>query len=315
MYSWKQYQQAAEEIAAGLRALGIGKGDVVALNSETRLEFYIADLGIMANGSVAAAMYPSYPPEGPGPNARRCGRTRRVRRRPEDARDAAGARWSIGFCLPGRREGAMTLAELRENGRGEMAARSAVCSARLRAEVQPSDIAILYLTSGATGEPKMALVTHQAIVSNLDMGPSVLPHRAGGRHGGVSAFGAYRAARRDRTAAAALRHAGDVLREPDEAAAGYPQGAADDAAGSAAHVGAHLFHDLHGAAQAPGAARKAFYAALGLGLAAARYRREGKKVPGRIRVPLKLADRLMFRKVRGALRRADSRGGLRRRAA
>ena len=33
------------------------------------------------------------------------------------------------------------------------------------------DHAILYLTSGATGEPKMALVTHQAIISNLDMAP------------------------------------------------------------------------------------------------------------------------------------------------
>ena len=56
-----EYRDAAEEIAAGLRALGIGKGDVVALNSETRLEFYLADLGIVTNGSVAAAMYPSYP--------------------------------------------------------------------------------------------------------------------------------------------------------------------------------------------------------------------------------------------------------------
>jgi long-chain acyl-CoA synthetase len=61
VYSWNQYRAAAEEIAAGLRALGIGKGDVVALNSETRLEFYLADLGILANGSIAAAMYPSYP--------------------------------------------------------------------------------------------------------------------------------------------------------------------------------------------------------------------------------------------------------------
>ena len=31
------------------------------------------------------------------------------------------------------------------------------------------------MTSGATGEPKMGLVTHRAIVSNLDMGPAVSP--------------------------------------------------------------------------------------------------------------------------------------------
>ena len=48
----------------------------------------------------------------------------------------------------------------------------------------------------------------------------------------------------------------------------------------------------------PAAARKAFYGAFGLALAAARYRREGKRVPWRIRVPLAAADRLMFRKIR-----------------
>ena len=60
VYSWNQYKRAAEEIAAGLRSLGIGNGDVVALNSETRLSF-TADLGILTNGLIAAAMYPSYP--------------------------------------------------------------------------------------------------------------------------------------------------------------------------------------------------------------------------------------------------------------
>ena len=48
----------------------------------------------------------------------------------------------------------------------------------------------------------------------------------------------------------------------------------------------------------PAVARKAFYGALGLALAAARYKRQGKPVPARIRVPLKIADRLFFQKVR-----------------
>src|SRR5215469_6800669 len=59
--NWIEYRAAAEEIAAGLRTRGLRKGDIVALDSETRLEFYLADLGIMANGSVAAALYPNYP--------------------------------------------------------------------------------------------------------------------------------------------------------------------------------------------------------------------------------------------------------------
>src|SRR5437016_903428 len=62
-YTWQEYREAALEIAAGLRALGIQKGDIVALDSETRAEFYLADIGVMANGSIAAALYTNYPAE------------------------------------------------------------------------------------------------------------------------------------------------------------------------------------------------------------------------------------------------------------
>src|SRR5580704_3598047 len=60
-YSWLEYQRAAEEIACGLRQTGIRKGDTVALHSETRAEFYLADLGVLSNGSIAAALYTTYP--------------------------------------------------------------------------------------------------------------------------------------------------------------------------------------------------------------------------------------------------------------
>src|ERR1700693_2580908 len=60
-YSWIEYRQAVQEIACGLRRLGIGRGEVVAIHAETRAEFYLADLGIMTNGSIAAALYTTYP--------------------------------------------------------------------------------------------------------------------------------------------------------------------------------------------------------------------------------------------------------------
>src|SRR5580693_7791217 len=60
-YSWIEYKSAVQEIACGLRKLGIGRGDVVAIHAETRAEFYLVDLGIMANGSIAAALYTTYP--------------------------------------------------------------------------------------------------------------------------------------------------------------------------------------------------------------------------------------------------------------
>src|SRR5438128_7010664 len=60
-YTWQEYRDIVLEIAAGLRALGIQKGDIVALNSETRAEFYLADIGVMASGAISAALYTSYP--------------------------------------------------------------------------------------------------------------------------------------------------------------------------------------------------------------------------------------------------------------
>src|SRR5580704_18411817 len=60
-WTWREYADSAREISAGLRATGVAKGDMVALASETRAEFYLADLGVMACGAIAAALYTSLP--------------------------------------------------------------------------------------------------------------------------------------------------------------------------------------------------------------------------------------------------------------
>ena len=46
---------------------------------------------------------------------------------------------------------------------------------RIRSQFDNSAAAVLYMTSGATGEPKMGVVSHRALVTNLDMAPTVLP--------------------------------------------------------------------------------------------------------------------------------------------
>ncbi len=296
-YSWKQYRQAVEEIAAGLRTLGIGKGDVVALNSETRLEFYIADLGIMANGSIAAAMYPSYPPKDLVRTLAAAGACAAFVEDPktlEALREAPMRHWIL---LTGEAPGAITLASLRERGRAELA-RDPHLGERQRAEVSPSDTAILYLTSGATGEPKMALVTHQAIVSNLDMGPFVLP--LGPQDSTVAFLPSAHIAQRVVIELLPIRLGMPVtffeslMKLPQDIRKVRP---------TILLAPPRMWERIYSTIctelrKRPAPARKAFYGALALSLAAARYRREGRKVPLHIRVPLKLADRLMFRKVR-----------------
>ncbi len=296
-YSWKEYQRAAEEIAAGLRSLGIGKGDVVALNSETRLEFYISDLGIMANGSVAAALYPSYPPKDLVRTLTMAGAKAAFVEDPKTLETLRAAPVHHWFLLTGQAPGALTLDELRAKGRAEMT-RDPLYLSRLKTEVKPSDIAILYLTSGATGEPKMALVTHQAIVSNLDMGPAVLPI---GPHDSTVAFlpSAHIAQRvviellplrcgmPVTFFESLLKLPGDIRKVRPTIMLAPPR--------MWERIYSTICTELR---KKPAAARKAFYGGLGLALAAARYRREGKTVPFHIRIPLKLADRVLFSKVR-----------------
>ena len=45
----------------GLSALGLQKGEIACILSETRAEFYLVDLGIMGAGGVSAALYTAYP--------------------------------------------------------------------------------------------------------------------------------------------------------------------------------------------------------------------------------------------------------------
>ena len=296
-YSWKQYRQAAEEIAAGLRSLGIGKGDIVALNSETRLEFYIADLGIVTNGSIAAAMYPSYPPQDLIRTLEAAGACAAFVEDPKTLAALRQATVKHWILLTGSAPGAITLDELRRKGREALESDTGLLP-RLIAETAPSDHAVLYLTSGATGEPKMALVTHQAIVANIDMGPAVLP--IGPDHATVAFLPSAHIAQRVVIEFLPLRmgmavdFAESLMKLPQDIRRVKP---------TILLAPPRMWERIYSTIctelrKKPAAARKAFYAALGLALAAARYRREGKSVPWRIRAPLKLADRLMFRKVR-----------------
>jgi long-chain acyl-CoA synthetase len=298
VYSWNQYKSAAEEIAAGLRSLGIGKGDVVALNSETRLEFYLADLGILANGSIAAAMYPSYP----APELVRTIRTAGARavfvEDPKTFKALRGAPIDHWILLTGEAEGALTLEQLRAQGRAAQAADPGLM-ARIRSEVSPADHAILYLTSGATGEPKMALVTHQSVVSNIDMGPAVLP--MGPEDATVAFLPSAHIAQRvvieflPMRCGMAVTFFESLLKLPNDIRKVRP---------TILLAPPRMWERIYSSIctelrKRPAAIRKAFYGALGLGLAAALYRREGKPVPLRIRAPLAVADRIFFRKVRG----------------
>src|SRR6059058_5403732 len=61
MYTWAEVRDRVQWVAVGLSTIGVEIGHIVALQSETRAEFYFADMGAMAAGAVAAALYTSLP--------------------------------------------------------------------------------------------------------------------------------------------------------------------------------------------------------------------------------------------------------------
>jgi long-chain acyl-CoA synthetase len=291
--SWKQYLEAVREISLGLRALGIGKGDVVALNSETRLEFYLADLGTMANGSIAAALYPSYPPKDLLNNLAAAGARAAFVENPKALEPLRSAKVEHWILLTGQAEGALTLSELRAMGR------AALERGEQPDASQPEDPAVLYLTSGATGEPKMALVTHQAICANIAMGPAVLP--LGPQDSTVAFLPSAHIAQRvvveflPIPAGMPVTFSESLLQLPQEIRKVRP---------TLLLAPPRMWERIYSTVctelrKRPALAQKAFHGALGLGLAGARYRRAGKSVPWHIRMALSLADRLMFQKIRG----------------
>lgn len=304
-YSWTEYQNAAQEIACGLRRIGIGKGDTVALHSETRAEFYLADLGVIANGSIAAALYTSYPAADQAGNLRASGAKAIFIEDPKGMRTLLEAgspsptelRWIL---LTGELDGVLTLDQLRADGRRSLQ-EDPHAFEKIQAEVSADDPAVLYLTSGATGEPKMGLVTHAALTENIDMGPQVLDLTPDDCT--IAFLPSAHIAQRVVIELLPIRMGVPVWfseglsKLPQEMKTIRPTFLL-----APPRVWERVFSSITAEVKKRSAvARKMFYGAVGLGSEVARLREEGRRVPKTLLALLKLADRLVFSKIRTRL--------------
>src|SRR5919198_2858838 len=62
-FTWGEYAERARQLAAGLAALGVGKGDTMALMLTNRPEFHLADAAGMHLGATCFSIYNTYSPE------------------------------------------------------------------------------------------------------------------------------------------------------------------------------------------------------------------------------------------------------------
>ena len=178
--SSEELRAAVEETSMGLRALGIGKGDIVAILSENRPEWAFADLATLCAGAADATVYATLTPPQVQyilndseakvvfvSTAVQAAKVAQVREKLPHLRHV------IRFD-PDPAPGTTSLDELRAKGREALQAdRDAV--RRRAAEVAGDDLATLIYTSGTTGDPKGVMLTHGNLLHNVLAAEKLFP--------------------------------------------------------------------------------------------------------------------------------------------
>jgi long-chain acyl-CoA synthetase len=304
-YTWTQFRDIAREIGVGLSLHGVGKGDIVAIYSETRAEFYLVDFGILGIGGVSAGLYTAISMEEQALNIRNARPRAIFMETPKAMRALKTALGDLSIdaawiLMTGEDNGALTLDALRAQGRAALAA-DPEAFAKLQARVRPEDQAVLYLTSGATGAPKMGFVSHAAAVANLDMGPFVLP--AGPEDRAIAFLPSAHIAQRVAMEFLAVRQAFPIYfseslaRLPHELKIVKPTVLL-----APPRVWERMYATIATEIRKRGGlSRRIFYSAVGAGARAFRLQQEGKPVPGWLQASLKLFDGLVYSKIRERL--------------
>jgi long-chain acyl-CoA synthetase len=179
-YSWQHYYETARAVAFGLMSLGIKPGDRVAIAGENTPEWFYTDLGTQMIGAVAVGIYPTNPWVELQYIVRHSG-ARVVITGDQEQTDKVLDAMANGDGLPAleaivcvdmkglrhyRQSQLMSFEKLCELGRAfaRNTPNAEATLDRLISQGAPDDVCILVYTSGTTGPPKGAMLTHRNLV-------------------------------------------------------------------------------------------------------------------------------------------------------
>lgn len=171
--TWAGYREAARQAAAGLRSLGLGSSDFVAIQARNRPEHVIADLAAVTAGGTPVTIYSTLAPNQIQYVASNCEAKVAVLENLEFMK-----RWEeVKGELPHLRyvvlmEGAdnypteewiLSWDDLLARGRELLSGQPRLLD-EIRPTVTPESIATLIYTSGTTGIPKGVVITHRNVL-------------------------------------------------------------------------------------------------------------------------------------------------------
>jgi len=174
-YRWQDVFQVVNSLAAGLEQTNIKKGDRIAIMSETRPEWFLSDLAIMALGAVTVPIYPNLQTDDVSfiledsdsrililEDLEQYNRWLEIKAKHKDVRvvviDPDG--------LPSS-EDWISWASYLEKGRRDLINLKEKLI-HLADQIELKDMATVPYTSGTTGQPKGVVLTHEQLVSELN---------------------------------------------------------------------------------------------------------------------------------------------------
>ena len=174
--TWRQYTAQVRQVAAGLAALGVRRGDTVSLMMANRIEFYPLEVGAQHVGATSFSVYNTssaeqlrYLFENAGTKVAIC------EQQYVAAIRASGAAVEHIVCIDDAPDGTLSVADLIAGGAADFDFQTTWRS------VQPEDIVTLIYTSGTTGPPKGVEMTHANLLFEAAALDTVLGVRFGDR--------------------------------------------------------------------------------------------------------------------------------------
>lgn len=169
--TWKEVGQRSRAMACGLRSLGLANEERVAILSSTRVEWILADMGILAAGGATTTIYPSNTPEECAYVLNDSGSRIVVAENRKQVDKLLGVRETLATVhhivvidgAPSEDGFVLTLAQLEERGAAWDRQHPGKYD-EISEAVGPDQLATLIYTSGTTGMPKGVMLTHDCWV-------------------------------------------------------------------------------------------------------------------------------------------------------
>lgn len=184
---WEPLSHAAlrdrtRHIALGLAALGVQRGDRVAILSENRPEWALADWACLTSGIIDVPVYSTLPADqitfllnDSGTVAIFVSTVAQAEKIAAIGSKLSTLQHVIAFDDAAGAKADLTLRQLEERGRALDSPERAAAWERDALAIGPDDIATILYTSGTTGAPKGVMLSHDNIHSNVAATRDVIP--------------------------------------------------------------------------------------------------------------------------------------------